>query len=184
MTTFMTIFGTISQLFFISAAAGILVRTKIVSPSQIQALSAVTVNVFLPCLIISKIILTFDPESFPLWWALPLSGLLLVFTGLIFAAVLFRMKKEKWPFLPLASMQNAIYIVLPIVKIIYPDQFDLAAMYCFLLTIGLTPLMWSIGKVLLTGTGEAKIQRRDFITPPFVATIISIVVVFSGFSAV
>lgn len=182
LTTVSTIFSAIFQLFIISAAAAILVRKRVLSQIQIQSLSTVTINVFLPCLIISKTVTKFDPTTFPLWWTLPLSGALLVLAGLLFSSVLFRMNPDKRPLLPLASMQNSIYIVLPIGKILYPDQFDLFALYCFLLSMGLTPLMWSVGKVLISGKREVGVKWRDFITPPLVATLFSISIVFTGLS--
>lgn len=182
LTTFITILNAIFQLFIISAIAAVVIRKGIVAQSHIQGLSAVTVNVFLPCLIVAKTVAHFDPVNFPFWWTLPLSGFLLVLTGLCFSSLLFRMNPDKRPLLPLASMQNAIYIVLPIGKILYPQQFDLFALYCFLLTIGLTPLMWSVGKVLISGKRDVTIQWRDFITPPLVATLFSIVAVFTGVS--
>ncbi|MBF0234606.1 MAG: AEC family transporter [Desulfamplus sp.] len=183
MTTVSTIFSAIFQLFLISASAGILVKKGIVSQTQIQSLAAVTINVFLPCLIVSKTITSFDPVKFPLWWTLPLAGTLLVLGGLLFGSLLFRMNKDKMHLLPLASMQNSIYIVLPIGKLLYPEEFDIFALYCFLLTMGLTPLMWSVGKVLLVGAKDVKIKCKDFITPPLIATLISILTVFTGISS-
>lgn len=183
LTTILTTFSAIFQLFIISVAAGLLVRKKIVSQTQILSLSAVTINVFLPCLIVSKTITNFDPVNFPFWWTLPLSGALLVLAGLVFSGLLFRMAPDKRHLLPLASMQNGIYIVLPIGKIIYPDQFDLFALYCFLLIMGLTPIMWSIGKILISGKKDVKIRWQDFITPPLIASLISISLVFTGISS-
>lgn len=181
--TVVTVFSAIFQLFLISLVAGILVRKHIVSQDQIQSLSAVTVNVFLPCLIITKTITCFEPENFFLWWMLPLAGALLVLAGLCFSGLLFRMNPDKRALMPMASMQNAIYIVLPIGQILYPDEFDLFALYCFLMTIGLTPIMWSVGKVFITGSRDLKIKWTDFITPPLVATVFSIFIVFTGLSA-
>jgi predicted permease len=176
----MTVFGAIAQLLLIALAAGFLVRKNMVAHSQVESLSTVTIHVFLPCLIVSKTVIRFDPAEFPLWWILPLAGVLLVLIGLLASWVLFQGKAEKRPLLPLSSMQNAVYIVLPVGRILYPDRFDLFALYCFLLVMGLTPVMWSIGKVLITGKKDAAIQWKDFVTPPFAATIVSVLIVFAG----
>ena len=69
--TCIIVFSAIFQLFLICLAAGILVRKKIISTQQVQALSAVTVNVFLPCLILAKTLIQFHPDSFSNWWILP-----------------------------------------------------------------------------------------------------------------
>lgn len=183
--TVSTIFTAVFQLFLISCAAGLLVRKKMVTPTQIQSISALTVNIFLPCLIISKIINQFDPQGFKLWWTLPLSGILLILTGTLLAAVLFRQNRAKRHFYPLASMQNAVYIPLPIAKLVFPDQFDTFALYAFLIVFGATPFMWSFGKVLVTGAGQnTAIRWKDYITPPFVTILVSIILVFTGLSRV
>ncbi|MBF0113393.1 MAG: AEC family transporter, partial [Desulfamplus sp.] len=50
--------------------------------------------------------------------------------------------------------------------------------------MGLTPIMWSIGKVLIVGKKDVGIEFKDFITPPLIATIISILLVFTGLSSI
>lgn len=177
--TGLTVFTAIFQLFIISLAAGFMYRRQWVSMSQVQALSSVTVNIFLPCLIVAKTIAQFRPESFELWWMLPLSGVVLVAAGLVFSGLLFRLKPDKRPLMTLASMQNGIYIVLPIGQILFSDQFDSFALYAFLLVLGLNPMMWSIGKVMISGGQNTRIRIKDFITPPLTAIFISVTAVFT-----
>jgi malate permease and related proteins len=178
--TFTTVFSAVFQVFLISAAAGVLVRTKVVSQAHIQALSGVTVNIFLPCLIVVKTVTRFDSSGLSLWWILPLSGVLIAVAGLGMAALLFGTTPEKQPFVSMASFQNAVYIVLPIGQLVYPDQFDLLALYCFLLILGQSPIMWSVGKVLVSGSRDTAIMWKDFVTPPLVATLAAIFLVVSG----
>ncbi len=178
--TGITVVSAVFQLFLISLAAGILIRRQLISPLQVQALSTVTVNVFLPCLIVAKTITGFHPESFSNWWILPLAGVLIVLTGLFLSGILFRFKSEKRPMMTLAAMQNAIYIVLPIGQILFPAEFDRFALYSFLLVLGLNPLMWSLGKVMLSGDKDSGIGWKDFLSPPLAAILISVTVVFSG----
>ncbi len=180
--TSLAVFGSIFQLFLISLAAGILLRRKIITQSQIQALSAVTVNIFLPCLIINKTLSSFHPAQFTNWWILPAAGIFIVMIGLLASGFLFRLNPKKKPLMVLASMQNAVYIILPIGQILFADQFDLFALYCFLLVLGLNPLMWSIGKVMISGSRQSGNHWQDFITPPNVAILISMAAVLTGFS--
>lgn len=179
LTTVSTTFHAILQILLVSLIAGILVRKKIISKIEIKGLANLTVNIFLPSLIITTTIEKFDPVSFGNWWILPLSGVLMIFAGLVFGVILFRLNPDKNPLLPLASMQNAIYIVLPIGRILYPDQFDYFALFCFLLSVGHTPVVWSIGKVLLSGQRGPALSGKDFITPPFIATFASIFIVLA-----
>lgn len=180
--TGITVFNAIFQLFLISLAAGITVRKRFISPSQVEALSTVTVNIFLPCLIVAKTVMRFNPGEFPNWWILPLAGVFIVMAGLIFSGLLFKLNPEKRPLMTLSSMQNGIYIVLPIGQILFPEQFDLFALYSFLLIMGLNPLMWSLGKVMISGDKESRIRLKDFITPPLAAVFISVAAVLTGLS--
>lgn len=182
--TGLIVFTAIFQLFIISLAAGVMYRRQWVTMTEVQALSSITVNVFLPFLIVAKTITQFQPGEFGAWWMLPLAGVLMVVAGLCFSGLLFGMKRDKKPLMTLASMQNGIYIVLPIGQILFPDQFDRFALYAFLLVLGLNPMMWSIGKVMISGSRESRIQLRDFITPPLAAIFISVGAVFTKLSLV
>lgn len=181
--TFITVFSAIFQLFLICLAAGILVRRKIVSTQQVKALSAVTVNVFLPCLVMAKTLIRFHPDSFSNWWLLPLAGVLIIVIGLFFSGAFFKMKQEKRPLMTLASMQNAIYIVLPIGQVLFVDEFDQFALYCFLLLPGTIPVMWSLGKVMISGEKDSRVHFKDFMTPPFLAMLAAVVLIFTNFSS-
>lgn len=176
--TITTTFYAIVQLLIIAAVAAVCVRIGIVSTDHVPGMSAATVWIFLPCLIITKTITRFDPTGSSLWWILPLAGAAFVFTGLIFAAALFKFDPSKKFMLPLASMQNAVYLPLPIGLILFPDQFDDFALYCFLMVMGQTPITWSLGKALMAGGKKVELSGKDFITPPFVAILISIAIVF------
>jgi len=178
--TSQSVFGAMLRIFFIMFLAGFLVRKKIISPNQISALSKVTVYVLLPALIFSNNLVSFKPGDDPNWWVLPLIGAGMTLIGLVIAFILYipdwRANKNM---LPLSSMQNAAYLVLPIVQILYPDKFPVFALFVFLYIIGVNPLMWSIGKVLITSGegGNAGFRVADFFTPPLIFNIIAIVIV-------
>jgi hypothetical protein len=42
------------------------------------------------------------------------------------------------------------------------------------------PLVWSLGKVLITGSSFKSVKAREFITPPLVAAFITLAMVFTG----
>ena len=181
--TGVTVFNAIFQLFLISLLAGILVKKKFIAKPEIKVLSGITVNVFLPSMILSKILMRFKPEEITNWWILLLAGFLIILVGILFSAILFGFKHEKRPLMALSGMQNGLYIVLPIGQILFPDQFDLFAIYGFILIIGLNVLMWSLGKVMISGDKESKIHWKDFVTPPIIAMFISMFLIFTHLSS-
>jgi predicted permease len=189
--TFTVTFHALFQVFLISFLAGVLVKKEIITQEQIKGLSTVTVQVLLPCLIFHKTVATFKPYEFELWWMMPLIAVIQLFLGLGLGYLCFwRSLPQKNNLLPMASMQNAAYLVLPIGQILYPGQFDLFATYCFLYVLGMSPFVWSIGKKLVTnGASTAGVPKEQsfysgLITPPFVANIVAIVVVFSPLAKV
>ncbi len=181
--TSLIVFNAIFQLLLICLIAIVLVKRQIVSSQHVQALSAVTVNVFLPCLIVAKTLKQFHPDSFPNWWILPLAGVLIMVIGLLFSGLLFKMRQKKRPLMTLASMQNVIYIILPIGQVLFAEEFDKFALYCFLLLLGSVPVMWSLGKVMISGDKDSRIYFKDFITPPFLAMLTAVIMVFTNVSS-
>ena len=178
--TTQSVFGAMMRIFFIMLIAGLLVRKKIITSVQIGALSKVTVYVLLPSLVFSNNLVGFHPEEDPNWWVLPLLGVGMTFAGLAFAGLLFLPDwNENKDMLPISSMQNAAYLVLPIVQILYPEKFTAFALYVFLYVIGANPVIWSIGKVLNASGQEGGLgfKATDFLTPPLIVNILSILIV-------
>jgi hypothetical protein len=165
-------FAAILQILLIVLVAGLLVRLKAITQPQITALSTTTINVFLPCLIAATVLHRFDPGAMRLWWALPLAGIGMSAVGLGLAAALFAGRKRH--VYPLASLQNAGFLVLPVGLALYPDQFESFALYCFLFILGFNPVLWSVGKLLVTGRGGG---WRGLVTTPLVANVAAVIVV-------
>ncbi|MEN6385827.1 MAG: AEC family transporter [Phycisphaerales bacterium] len=176
--SFGTTFQAVLQVLLIALAAGILMRKKILTDEQIKAISAIGVRILLPCMIFSNIILNFEPASFNIWPMLPASAFLMVGAGIVFALILFwpNINAKKYLFAP-AALQNAGYLILPVGKFLYPDQFDKFAMYCFLYILGLSPILWSLGKYLVSSLPDEKPSIKNLFTPPFVANILAIALV-------
>ncbi|HSO23494.1 MAG TPA: AEC family transporter [Chondromyces sp.] len=182
---FGTVFGAaasaIAAVFAVIVGAGLLVRRGVITQPQIDALSSATVNILLPCLIFAKVTETLDPASQPGWWALPIVGIAMALVGTGLGALVFaRGLPEKRNLLPLAGMQNAGYLVLPVGLALYPDSFDAFALYVFLFILGYNPVLWSLGKVLISGSRDQPFLWRDLVTPPLLANLVAIAASLSG----
>jgi len=172
----------LARVFIVILVAGILVRKKVISQEQINALSKVTVIVFLPALVFANTTEHFDPVKLPYWWILPLLGILMSTVGFLFAYGIFAVDFKKHKNLTaIASMQNAGYLVLPIGQVIYPEQFGEFALITFLFILGYNPLLWTLGKYLSTSSdAKVKFKYTDLITPPAIANILSLILVLLG----
>jgi predicted permease len=183
-SVFVATASAIASIFAVVVGAGILVRRGVISQTQIDALSTVTVNLLLPCLIFSKVTEALDPGSQPGWWALPLAGIAMALVGTALGATFFVGRlPEKRHLLPLAGMQNAGYLVLPVGLALFPDRFDTFALYVFLFILGYNPVLWSLGKVLITGSSGEHLDWRDLVTPPLVANLVAIAFALTGAAA-
>ena len=179
--TFFSIFQAILKVFLIASLAGYMSYKKFFTEEFIDGLSVLIVRITLPLQVFSTIMQSFDPGEQAYWCAAPLVGMGLAFAGLLFSSLLFAGSiREKKSLFPLSGMQNAVYLALPIGEFAFKDQFAEFSLICFLVLMGLNPIMWSVGKVLTTtGTGNGSLFKK-IVPPPFVASLAGILVVLSG----
>jgi len=139
---FLAAFGSawlaILKVFLVIVAAGLLVRRGILGQNAVSGLSDVTVVLFLPCLIFSKVATTLDPSAFRCGgrcrW--PAS----------------RCRRSAWasrPWRSGASCRQEQHAGgrehaerrlprAPVGLALYPSEFDRFALYCFLFILGST----------------------------------------------
>jgi predicted permease len=179
--TFFSIFQALLKVFLIASLAGYMSYKKIFTEEFIDGLSVLVVRVFLPLQMFSTIMKSFDPGVQSYWWAAPLVGIGLALGGLLFSAVLFAgCIKEKKALFPLSGMQNAVYLALPIGEFAFKDQFPEFSLICFLVLMGLNPVMWSVGKMIITTKRKNDGLLKKIVTPPLIASLTGIVLVLSG----
>jgi len=179
--TFVTVFIALIKIFIIAFIAGFLVRKKIISEETINGISRLVVIIFLPVLIFSTITTEFNPDIQSWWAIIPLGAIGVSAMGILISWLFFiRNSREKKYLFPLSAMQNAVYLVLPIGEFLYKDRFSEFSLVCFLVVLGMSPFMWTVGKVLLTGEHSENHGFRKILTPPFVANVLSIGLVLSG----
>lgn len=178
--TFLSIFSALLNIFLIAGLAALLTHWKIVTQEVINGLSRLVVVIFLPFLIFYTITQEFDPNVQTYWWTIPIAAILLSSAGILISYILFINKaREKKYLFPLASMQNAAYLILPIGEFVYKEQFEEFSLICFLVVLGLSPYMWTVGKLLLTGGRSGGHWIKKILTPPFIANILSILLVLT-----
>lgn len=175
--TFLAVFQ-ILLIIFVSAA---LTRKKVFTSDHLKGLSAAVINFFLPCLIFSNITTNFYPSELKLWFLLPLSSVLMIAIGLITGWLVFRKHlPQKKDILALTSLQNAGYFVLALGAVIFKDQYEQFKLYCFLFILGISPVLWSFGRFLIGRDGPKDFKFSMLLTPPFIANVLSIILVLTG----
>ena len=183
--TFQESFLAVLKIGLVVVAAGFLVRRQMVTDLQVRALSDATIKIFVPCLIFSSITQNLHPSTTPFWWSLPLFAVGITSFGLLLAGLFFRGNlPPKNNLLAISVFQNAGFMVLPIGQVLVPEQFDQFALYIFLYILAHNPLIWSLGKVMVSRCGENAdrdpLTWKSLITPPLVANLIALFLVFTG----
>lgn len=179
---FKSTFFSILQVFLVMLAAGLLVRAKLVTQEHIRGLSGVAVAVFIPCLIFGDITAHFDRTALSFWWVLPLAAIAMMAFGFILSGTAFaRELPAKKNMLSLASIQNAGYLVLPIGQALFSrEEFESRfAVYTFLYILGVSPVLWSVGKYLATAGAQEKLSWRGLATAPIIANVAALFFVFT-----
>jgi len=167
----------------IAGIAGYLTHRKVIDQNLVDGLSKLVVKIFLPFLIFYTITTEFDPSKQTYWWMIPLAAMAIPTIGLLLSSILFWGSiKEKKHLFPLASMQNAAYLILPIGEVVYKDQFSEFSLICFLVVMGLSPFMWTVGKFILTDDKSSGPAFKKMLTPPFIANILAITLVLTGWN--
>jgi predicted permease len=179
--SFSSLFQSILMISLIALVAGLMVRKNIITDEHVRGLSLVTINILLPCLIFSKITTGLHPREFPIWWMIPLIAMGTTGIGFALAWIFWRKQlPEKRNLLPMSALMNAAYFTLPIGKMIYPEQFDEFAMYVALYVMGISPIVWSFGKFLVTDPEKNKQNWMGLLTPPLIANAMGLFFVFTG----
>lgn len=179
--SFWTLFQSVAMIFLIALIAGLMVRKEILKTEHIKGLSIVTINILLPSLIYSKITENLQPSEFPIWWTIPIIAICTAGIGIGVAWLIWRKElPAKRNMLPLSGIMNAAYFTLPIGQVIFPQQFDKFALYVALYVLGISPLVWSFGKVMVTDSNGEKRSWKGLLTPPLLANFIGLAMVLTG----
>jgi predicted permease len=66
--------------------------------------------------------------------------------------------------------------------VVYPQHFEIFSLLTFLFILGYNPVLWTLGKYLVTDDEEAPVrfELKKLITPPAAANIISLLLVLLG----
>ncbi len=181
---FQSIFMAIMPIVVLGGAGFVLFRRKVLDDHTLGALSVVLVNLFLPALIFHRFINNFEFSQFPLWWAYPFLGFGIVGVGFLFSCAVFAPFKElkhKEQLMALITFQNSGYIPLLLVSSLFSGaQQQALFVKIFLLVVGFSLSIWSLGVRLLTEQAGRKAYIKTMLNTPFVMTFVSIAIVYSG----
>ncbi len=147
--------------------------------STLQPLGQLIAFLTLPCLVFYRFATRFDPQEFPDWPKYALIGGAITLGGLLLGRLLSLRHGDNNEATMMIGFQNAGFFVLPMLQAILPaDQFPRASLLLFVLIIPFNALLWLLGSQLLLG--QSGFSARAIFTPPFCATIGSVLLFSLG----
>ncbi|MCM8779791.1 MAG: AEC family transporter [Candidatus Omnitrophica bacterium] len=178
----------ILQIFLLGLAGFILVKKNILGIQSLDVLSRLVVEVTLPLLIFSQLIKDFSFGLYPNWWFFPLLSILITLAGLTLGylfAWFIDGPQHKAQFLSLVAFQNSGYLPLAMFSVMLSGE-KLSAMlvYLFLFLLGFNLIIWSFGVYMLSFHESKKFELASLFSPPVVAIIASLILVFLGLNKI
>ncbi len=174
----------VSQIFILGLVGYVLVKRNILGEEGLRALSRLVIEIIFPVLVFVKITGNFSFSLYPNWWIFPLLSIAITITALLIGSIfvgLIKGEKHKIQFLNLIAFQNSGYLPLALIAgILAAEQASSALIYLFLFLLGFDLVMWSLGVYMLTSTMAKKFELGSMFSPPVIANIVSLVVVFIG----
>ncbi len=174
----------VSQIFFIAAIGYFLIKKEILGHEGLNALSRLVVEITLPILIFCQLLKDFRFNLYPNWWFFPVLSIIITVFGLLLAGVFVGFihgRQHKAQFLSLIAFQNSGYLPLALIGALLPD--DKAGpllIYLFLFLLGFNLLIWSFGAYLLSFHENRKFELGTLFSPPVIAILLSLAVIFLG----
>ncbi|MCB9772681.1 MAG: AEC family transporter [Candidatus Omnitrophica bacterium] len=182
-------FSATMQVLLLGACGYFAVKGKMLDSRGLDQLTAVLVNILLPCFAFIQLTQHFSFREFPFWWHLPVLYLVMALVALGLAYVIgFRFKgHRKNEFLALVGFQNCGNIPLVVVAALFAGQTaHTLFVYIVLYIIGANLLIWSLGVWLLLQQSaqdarpRIKFDLKRVINPPLVTTVLTMILLSVG----
>lgn len=176
-------FSATMQVLILAACGYFCFRSRMLDEKGLDQMTAVLVNVLLPCFSFIQLSRHFDFREYPQWWHLPLLYIGMALAAIAVAYVMgFGFKgQRKNEFLALVGFQNCGNIPLVVVAALFTGQAaHTLFVYIVLFIIGANLLIWSLAVWLLTRGQKIEINLKKIVNPPLLTTILTLVLVGIG----
>jgi len=174
----------VAQIFIIGAIGYVLVKKNVFGSVGLDSVSRLTIDVTLPMLIFCQLVERFSFTLLPDWWIFPLLSIGITLAGLGLGEMLSVFiigDQPKAQFKSLVAFQNSGYLPLALIASLFPGEQGAMMLVClFLFLAGFNLAMFSLGPHMLSHARDKKLELRSLFSPPVVAVLLSLAVVFFG----
>ncbi|MBN1498342.1 MAG: AEC family transporter [Spirochaetes bacterium] len=182
MQTFTTTFSAVAMLLAIGFLGYWLLARRVMSGPVLGSLSALAINIALPCLTFTSILTNFHPEKNAGWWGLPLwwVGVTALFTAMTFLCSAVSARATRREFRASLLFQNGMFFPLAIISEVHGAGSPLiVALFLYLLFypaffFSFSPLFFSKG---------VRLDPARIFNPVLVSTLLAVLLRLSGADA-
>jgi len=171
------------QVLLLGASGYFAVKSRMLEQNGLDQMTAVVINILLPCFAFIQLTQHFSFGEFPFWWHLPVLYLAMAFAALALAFVVgFGFKgQRKNEFMALVGFQNCGNIPLVVVAALFVGETaHTLYVYMVLYIIGANILIWSLGVWMLIQGQKIKVDLKKILSPPLLTTVGAILLVAVG----
>jgi predicted permease len=172
-----------------AACGAVLVRRRILHEQALRDLSAIVMNVTLPCLLLSNIVPAVSVAALARWWLLPVAALLNIGAGLLVGWLGTRMARtpaelERGAIAQIAC-GNGAYIPLAVIAVLlqtHPQVFGdmnaatIGVTYASLYLVAYSPLQWGVIFPFLTHKPLRDLRLRQIVSMPMIAGLGAVII--------
>ena len=177
--------GAVFQVIALSSTGYFFAKKGILERHSLKTISKLLTDLFLPAFILVHTINGLSKNTIDNWYLFPALGLIILLGSMLIAwiaAIILKVRAKKL-FLAVIGFQNCGYMPLIMASILFPpEEANIIYTWIFLFLIGFNLLVWTLGVFLVAGTIPKKDIFKKIFNPPFIATIIAIIVGMSHLS--
>ena len=179
-------FHGIMEVFVIGILGYIVVAGFKQSSSFLDYLTKIVIRISLPCLVFSNMVRNFNPEEVKYWWVFPLLAVAINVSGALLAGaymLIDRTVRFRGNFMALVAFQNGIFFPLALAPVLFgPDKLPVFLNLLFIFNILSVPTFFIMGVWMVNSDVGIGFRIKDVFSPPVVATILSFIIVLTGWS--
>ncbi len=162
------------KVFVMGLAGVVFVRCGWLETKGLQIIGRLVAWLTLPCLIIYRFAVGFDPQTFPGWWKFVFIGTLITLGGMALGKIVALRHGNNDEATLVVGFQNCGFFVLPMLQALLPPQeYSRGVLMLFMLTIPFNASLWFCGNWFLLH--KKTFDWKTLLTPPLCATVFSLV---------
>mgnify|MGYP001327243403 CR=1 FL=1 len=191
LSLFLSSLEAVGSVLAVAMAGVLLVRLKVIDKAAVKTLSSLVFTIMLPCLLWTNVASLKDLDLLKKFIILPVACVISVFLGMVLSYLFLLRSSLDNPikrmimtacafgntsFLPIPFLV-ACCAVFPALRAI-PDSADLSITFVSLYLILYSPMLWTLGKWLLSGKPIREVSFSHVLNPPVIGMILGVATAF------